>query len=314
MKTEDLNTLSVLFRTKNLTQAAAQLYISQPALTVRLQNIERELDCKVAARSNKGVVFTPEGEYLAKRAAEISALMEQTLRHVRSMQSEYLGTIRLLAPFSFSRYFLLDILRDYKAVSPGTSFQIEVADSSEIVKRVGMLGAHCGFVHGDYLDTLPKLWVASMPAYVVSRTPLTVEQMPELPFITHNTSEKTHEIIREWWQGRFGSDLEPQMSVKNIDLCLHMVEAGMGIGIVFGDFWDKDYKICKLPLHWSDHRPLTRSLWFLYASEVMESPCMCGFLSFLRERAPLIPSSADRLDLDGEAGFFSGSSWRKRTK
>src|SRR5699024_649911 len=85
MKSEDWKTLSVLFQTKNLTQSARQLYISQPALTIRLQNMERELGCQIALRSNKGLLFTPEGEYLAKQAVKITTLIDQSLRHVKTI-------------------------------------------------------------------------------------------------------------------------------------------------------------------------------------------------------------------------------------
>ena len=56
MKTEDWLTLSVIYRTKSLSSAAKELFISQPALTIRLQNIEKEVGCQIAIRSNKGLL------------------------------------------------------------------------------------------------------------------------------------------------------------------------------------------------------------------------------------------------------------------
>ena len=61
MEDRDWQILQELHRTKNITKAAQLLYMSQPALTARLQNIETEFNVRVVTRSTKGIKFTPEG-------------------------------------------------------------------------------------------------------------------------------------------------------------------------------------------------------------------------------------------------------------
>lgn len=60
-KLGDYEFLITLYHSKNLTQAAQALFVSQPALTKRLQQIEHELDTVIVYRNVKGVQFTPEG-------------------------------------------------------------------------------------------------------------------------------------------------------------------------------------------------------------------------------------------------------------
>ena len=291
MKSEDWKTLSVLSSCKNLTQAAKQLYISQPALTIRLQNIERELDCQIALRSNKGLLFTPEGEYLAKQAVKITALIDQSLRHIKTIQGENRGTIKLLAPSTFFRYFLLDLLRAYERVCPDTRFQVEVVNSSEAAERVSRLDAYGAFIHGDYCDALPKFRLASMPAYAVSRRPITLEELSSMPLIVHDTTQKTQKMIQSWWRATFDTEMDVQMSVKNIDICLHMIENGFGAGIIFGDFFLRDYKLYTLPLFLPDGTAFTRDIWFIYAKELAGVPFMSDFLDYLRSCVPLRPGA-----------------------
>ena len=71
MRDFDWNILSTLYKTKNITKAAELLYITQPTLTRRLQQIEDELGAVLILLTNKGVTFTPEGEYAARKASEI---------------------------------------------------------------------------------------------------------------------------------------------------------------------------------------------------------------------------------------------------
>jgi DNA-binding transcriptional LysR family regulator len=67
MEDRDWLILQELYRMKNITKAAQELYMSQPALTSRLQHIEREFNVRIVTRSTKGIRFTPEGEYLVKK-------------------------------------------------------------------------------------------------------------------------------------------------------------------------------------------------------------------------------------------------------
>ena len=136
MKTEDWLTLSVIYRTKSLSSAAKELFISQPALTIRLQNIEKEVGCQIAIRSNKGLLFTPEGEYLSTQSQKIMDLVNETLRHVQGTSNEDIGIIKIVAPSTIAKYFLPALLLQYKKLSPETTFRLEVVNSSEVERAI----------------------------------------------------------------------------------------------------------------------------------------------------------------------------------
>ncbi|MCD8022195.1 MAG: LysR family transcriptional regulator [Lachnospiraceae bacterium] len=48
-------------KAKNITRAAEEMYISQPAVTKTLQSLESQLGCELIVRSNKGIDLTPDG-------------------------------------------------------------------------------------------------------------------------------------------------------------------------------------------------------------------------------------------------------------
>ncbi|WP_238933669.1 helix-turn-helix domain-containing protein [Brevibacillus choshinensis] len=70
MDDRDWQVLHILYNQKNITKTAQLLFITQPALTKRLMQIEEEFGVKIVNRGIKGVHFTPEGELLAKRAGQ----------------------------------------------------------------------------------------------------------------------------------------------------------------------------------------------------------------------------------------------------
>ena len=64
----DWQIISLLYKNKNITKTANNLYISQPALTGRIKQIEQDLGVSILTRSNRGVEFTPQGVFAAEFA------------------------------------------------------------------------------------------------------------------------------------------------------------------------------------------------------------------------------------------------------
>ena len=73
----DWKILNELYHFHNITKAASALYITQPALTKRLQAMEQELGVQIVLRSKNGVIFTSAGEYLAKCAQKQVQFMDE---------------------------------------------------------------------------------------------------------------------------------------------------------------------------------------------------------------------------------------------
>ncbi|MBQ6976262.1 MAG: LysR family transcriptional regulator [Selenomonadaceae bacterium] len=66
-------------RTENISRAAVELNISQPALSRQLMDLEDELGVKLFFRNKKRTTLTEAGYLLKKRAEEINALMEKAV-------------------------------------------------------------------------------------------------------------------------------------------------------------------------------------------------------------------------------------------
>lgn len=119
MKTEDWQILFTLYEAKNLTQTAKLLFLSQPALTKRLQTIEQELGAVIAIRTNKGIAFTPAGEYLAAQAGQFLKLTYETKQHLKSLIQDNFGQIKIGAPSSFTKHYLPGIIHGFNLRNPG---------------------------------------------------------------------------------------------------------------------------------------------------------------------------------------------------
>ena len=133
MREEDWKTIITLHEYQNLTRAATAIYMSQPTLTKQLYRIEHELGVPVVSRTNRGVMFTPEGEYLARQALKISALIQDTKRNLLKMRDGSDGIIKLAVCEGINIDWLLD---RYKLSNGRIEFASEEMSSYELVEAV----------------------------------------------------------------------------------------------------------------------------------------------------------------------------------
>ena len=102
MEDKDWFIIKTLYEEKNITKAAERLFITQPALTYRLQVIEQELGAKIVNRGKKGIEFTKEGEYVFRYAEKMIYEFQKLKETLQNMDNKIQGTFRLAVTASFA--------------------------------------------------------------------------------------------------------------------------------------------------------------------------------------------------------------------
>ncbi|MCY9088794.1 transcriptional regulator CcpC, partial [Bacillus inaquosorum] len=77
MQLQELHMLVVLAEELNMRKAAERLFVSQPALSQRLQTIEKAWGTKIFLRSQKGLTVTPAGEKIIQFANDVTLEQER---------------------------------------------------------------------------------------------------------------------------------------------------------------------------------------------------------------------------------------------
>ena len=92
MDQRDCTILQYLSEDLNLTKAAERLYMTQPALTYRIQQIEKEFNTRLIVKTGKGIRFTPEGERVVKFARKMLIDLRNTKDFVENMRKKRKGS------------------------------------------------------------------------------------------------------------------------------------------------------------------------------------------------------------------------------
>lgn len=283
MDERDWIVLQTLYKEKNITKAAQNLYISQPALTNRLQQLEKEFNVKIVNRGRRGVQFTPQGEYLAKCAHEVLLSLQKIKENVLNMEDNIEGTLRLGVSTFFTDYMLPDLLKLFKEKYPNIEFKVTTNFSSHIAHLIHNQDVHIGIVRGDYSWKDKKQLLFEETICIASKEKIELQDLPYLPRIDYHTDLPLKNSIDNWWSENFTQPPHVSIEVDKADTCKKMVLNGLGYAILPSMLLNDSDDIYKIDIKTIDGNPLIRKTWMLYHEESLKLNIVKAFVDFIED-------------------------------
>ena len=281
MDDKDWRILKTIAEEKNITKAAARLFISQPALTYRLKNIEEEFGTQVVSRVPSGVVFTPQGDYLLAYVNEMLAKYEATKEQIKNMGDKVQGALRLGSSGVFAHYSLPKILKGFLALYPGVEISLKTGMNSEVMTMLENREVTIAVVRGEFPWEGERFLLADEPVCLVSRESLRFDELLSKPHIRYSTDASSQKILDNWWQKNYNAPPNTTMEVTTMDTARQMVLHGLGWSILPSLGLAKSYGLYIKPLFWPDGTPLVRHTWILCAKGALELQTVRAFLGYL---------------------------------
>ena len=197
----EFHLLSVLAQEMNMRKASERLFVSQPALSQRLQTIEKEWGTKLFIRSQKGLSLTPAGEHVIDFVNEVLVKEEKVRETIHSLQSGVSGTLKIAVASIVGQNWLPPVLKKFIDTYPQAKISLITGWSSEILKSLYDDQVHIGIIRGtpDWKGIKVKLF--SDPLYLVDREITRPEQVldTDRPFIQFKSDSNYYQEIQDWW-------------------------------------------------------------------------------------------------------------------
>jgi len=102
----------------NYTRAAKQIGIAQPALSIAIQKLEKELGLKLINRAEKNALLTAEGKVLYESATKLLAQVKQVELELQEMKDLSRGSIQLGVSAMMGSYYFPKVLTAFKQEYP----------------------------------------------------------------------------------------------------------------------------------------------------------------------------------------------------
>ncbi|MBM7705260.1 LysR family transcriptional regulator [Chryseomicrobium aureum] len=277
----DYEIISILSKEQNMRRAAEKLFLTQPALSLRLQNIEKEWGTQLFIRSQKGLMLTPSGEIVVAFSQDVLQKKELAMEQVQLLSSKVHGTLKIACASIVGQNWLPTVLKKYVQTYPEAKISLHTGWSSEIVRSLVEGEAHIGIVRGQTEWKGKKIHLFKDTLYLVDQDMTSLEEVKKSnkPFIQFKSDSSYYQEIQQWWQKNFSMTPKQQIVVDQIETCKQMALNGLGYAILPSITLSDYDQINKIPLNHEDPAfELTRDTWLIGYEAAFELPQVASFV------------------------------------
>lgn len=186
----------------NFTRAANELFISQPAVTRHIREIEQYYHCKLFERSGNTIQLTPQGKILAGYAEKIFSMYKELEAELSFLNEKHHGFLKVGASTTASQYVLPRYLASFKTSYPHIALEVLTANTEKIEKLLLDNTIDVGIVEGKtkrsnlvYTPFLRDEIVLCTQVHTPVKPVLTLAELQNLSFITREQGSGSLEII-----------------------------------------------------------------------------------------------------------------------
>ncbi|WP_226681029.1 LysR family transcriptional regulator [Sutcliffiella horikoshii] len=286
MNTSEFQILSVMAKEKNMRKASERLFVSQPALSQRLQSIEKNWNTKIFIRTQKGLLITPAGEKIVEFAEEVLTKEAKVREEITSLDKEIYGTLKIAVATIIGQYWLPKVLKRFIQKYPNAKVSLVTGWSSDIVKSLYEDEVHLGIIRGNPEWKGVKKHLLRDKLYLVDTEikELSELEFTERPFIQFKSDSTYYQEIQVWWHKKFQAPPKRTIVVDQIETCKQMALNGIGYAILPSITLQDDYdNIKKIPLEEDEVTNLHRDTWLIGYESSFNLKQVEAFLEVLDE-------------------------------
>lgn len=124
-----------LQKTKNFGQAAKNVFVSQPTLSIAIKKIEQELNICIFERKKNTVLITDVGEKILLIAKSIMLNIE-SIKQLANNENEEFSTIKIGAIYTIAPYFFSKMIEIFNEIIPNIKLSIEENYTSVLIEKL----------------------------------------------------------------------------------------------------------------------------------------------------------------------------------
>ena len=278
----------------SFTKAAEQLFMTQPAVTFQVKQLEEHFNARLFDRSHGKIALTPAGRMVMDYAERILALSEEMDTRVGDLTGAMAGPLLLGASTTIAEFMLPQILGEFKAAHPEVQAHMTVANSETIVHRVADHALDVGLIESpSYLPSLQneiccddELVMICAPAHTLAKSDaVTAQELAAVPCVRREPGSGTREFTDNYFRkcGVAPEDLNGIMELGSPEAMKGVVVTGIAVAIVSRATIAKELKLGSLVAVPLAPR-LIRTLSLVHPKEKFRSRLLTTFVEFAMRR------------------------------
>lgn len=233
----------------NITKAANELLISQPAISKSIKTLEDELGGALFIRTKKGVVLTEEGKEFYKH-------IKMAIEHINNAENKFTdfynlnsGTVKIGASQTLVREFLVSYLDEFHKLYPNIKIEIDTSIGEDLINKLknGLLDM---VIINLPFDTTADIeihkckevhdcFIGGEKYQYLSNNLITLNELNNYPLILQNHHSITRRFLDNYLKCQ-NIFLNPSITLASYSLVIDLTKIDLGIGYATKEYIQKD--------------------------------------------------------------------------
>lgn len=286
----------IVFKTvadkNSFSQAARELHLSQPSISLQIQSLENFYGAKLFDRTSKQVCMTEAGHILYKYVVELQELHEKAKKEISEATGTIKGKLLLGATLTIGEYLLPKIIGMFTKEHPNVNFSMEIANTEQIMLKLLNNGLDLGLIEGpvDHPNLHKELFfydelVVIVPPYHpwAKKKVIKLEELFKESFILRESGSGTRMVMEAKFRelSLDPAGLNIAMELGSTQAVKEAVLSDLGVSIVSACTIQRELQYGLLKAVYIKNVPLPRELNIYYNKSRFRTPASEAFLELL---------------------------------
>jgi len=293
MYNEDYNLYKIfvaLYEEKSISKTAEKLFVSQPAISYNLKELENNVGYKLFNRTPKGIKPTAEADLLYKYIVSGLNIIDEGKMRLKELESLEDGIIKIGTPSHVGIFYVSKIIKKFKSLYPNIRIEIYSRSTNRLIElfETKKLDIIIDMLPIKIKDNIIKEVVneaefcfAYSKKYFDENIIKTEKDLLKYPLILQETNSSLNRNILEFLQLK-GINVVPSISSWTSEMTMQLIREGLGIGYFLKDILEvqpdkDDYEV----ITFNNSLPKI-SICAVYNDEML-SPAEKEFIRIMRE-------------------------------
>lgn len=236
---------------KSISKAAEELYITQPAVSQSIKQLEDKLGGQLFFRTTKGIKLTDEGAVLYKYIEQAYSFILTAESKFSEMQNLMSGEIKIGASDTLCKYYLLTYLEKFNIAYPHINIQVTNRTTQETINLLKSGKVDLGFInlpiekdtHLIIKETLSlqDCFVVGEKYKFLAKEKISINELIKYPILMLEKGSNTRRYIDSYAEN-LGIKILPAIELGSLDLLAQFASIGLGAACVTKNFIKEDMK------------------------------------------------------------------------
>lgn len=226
----------------NISKAAKKLFVSQPAVTKSIKNLEENLGIKLFNRNSKGVLLTEEGKVLYEYVKNAYIQIEKGEKIVKQLKNKSKGVVRIGISNTLCKYYFMPFLKGFHEKYPDIKIEITnrvTLETLELLEKGSLDCAIVSKVEGVSSNLKFEELLKIQDIFVSKEKPIKsvfpLEDLKKFPMLFLEKKNATRKYIDEYLL-KNNVDLEIDIEISSMEFLVEFAKIGLGVASVIENF------------------------------------------------------------------------------